>query len=263
MAKEHFNVVVIGMQQAGLIAASLLKKRGLRVLLLDHGEDTTGYEQQGWRLPLAPSVLPMMSGSSVWQRVHAELGIDVDLQSALRPLDPSFQAIMPHHRIDIYSDRRRFHDEITREFPRQSGAIANFLDRIFAADAEISALLNRAPALPPWGLWSRFRVTALSGRAAHLDAPFDSHDFLAGVKYGHPLRELLFAPLHFFGYLGNRIPSTLHAVRLIAQYYRGTASLDAGWISLNDLMLASLLSAPGLSFDARRWCKRLTWPVGV
>ena len=35
----------------------------------------------------------------------------------------------------------------------------------------------------------------------------------------HPLRELLFAPLHFFGHLGNRLPSTLHAVRLIAQYY--------------------------------------------
>ena len=48
---QHFDVIVIGGQLAGRIAAGLIARLGRRVLVVDQGESSPTYEDQGWLLP--------------------------------------------------------------------------------------------------------------------------------------------------------------------------------------------------------------------
>jgi phytoene dehydrogenase-like protein len=218
---QHYDVAVIGGQSSGLIAAALLAKRGRRVILLDHGENTTYYRRKGLRLPLVPTLVPFFESSPAVEKVHDELGLGPDLRTTSQALDPLFQAIMPRHRIDVRADRYALLEELRKEFPAEVDAVAAFFEKLFALDEEISDFLAESPPLPPAGLREKLRTRSLLARAQHLDAPFESHDLLSGFPPDHPLRELLLGPLTFFGHLGTDEPSTFHAVRLIARYYRG------------------------------------------
>jgi len=218
---QHFDVAVIGGQSSGLIAAALLAKRGRRVILLDHGENTTYYRRKGLRLPLVPTLVPFFESSPPVQKVHDELGLGPDLRTNSEALDPLFQAVMPKHRIDVRADREALLEELRQEFPDTVGAVGTFFDKLFALDHEISDFLEQSPPLPPAGVRDKLRARGMLARAQHLDAPFENHDLLSGIPADHPLREMLLGPLTFFGHLGGDQPSTFHAVRLIARYYRG------------------------------------------
>ncbi|OGQ89193.1 MAG: hypothetical protein A2289_04240 [Deltaproteobacteria bacterium RIFOXYA12_FULL_58_15] len=219
---QHFDVAVVGGQASGLIAAALLAKRGRRVVLLDHGENTTYYRRRGLRLPLIPTLVPVFENSPFIKRVHDELGLAPELRSASEPLDPIFQVIMPKHRIDVRADRDALLEEIGHEFPEMVDPVARFFTQLFALDKEISQFLEESSPLPPWGMCEQWRMRGILSKAKHLDAPFESRDMLEGIPPDHPVRELLLGPLTFFGHLPVKEPSTLHAVRLIARFYRGT-----------------------------------------
>ncbi|MEE8409627.1 MAG: NAD(P)-binding protein [Myxococcota bacterium] len=241
--RQHYDVAVVGGQTAGLIAAALLAKRGRRVVLLDHGENTSYYRRKGLRLPLVPTLVPALDSAPHVQKVHAELGLGPDLRAASTALDPVFQAVMPKHRIDVVVDRQALLDELRAEFPELAEPTKRFFERLFALDDEITSLLANSPPLPPNGLSQRLRARALVSRSAHLDAPFESHDLLAGIPADHPLRDVLLGPLSFFGHLPSEEPSTLHAVRLIARYYRGTVGFADGVGGLHAMLTKAALQA--------------------
>jgi phytoene dehydrogenase-like protein len=231
--KQHFDVAVIGEQISGLIAGALLAKRGRRVLLLDHGENASHYRRKGLRLPLVPTLVPTLDSAPAVQKVHDELGLGPDLRMSSEPLDPVFQAIMPRNRIDVRAEREALLDELRLEFPDLVEPVRRFFERLFALDAEITALIRETPPLPPSGLAGRLRARGALARVAHLGAPFESHDLMAGIPKDHPLRDMLLGPMAFFGYLAPEAPSTLHAVRLIARYYRGVVDLSDSVGGLN------------------------------
>lgn len=222
---RHFDVAVIGGQVSGLIAGALLAKRGRRVVLLDHGEGTSHYRRKGLRLPLVPTLVPSLDSAPAVQKVHHELGLGPDLRTASESLDPLFQAIMPKHRIDVRAGQDALLNELRLEFPELAEPVRRFFARLFALDAEITALIKETPPLPSSGLADRVRAKSALARMAHLDAPFESHNLMTGIPEDHPLREVLLGPLAFFGYLAPEAPSTLHAVRLIARYFRGVVDL--------------------------------------
>jgi phytoene dehydrogenase-like protein len=222
---QHYDVAVIGGQLSGLLASALLAKRGRRVVLIDHGENTTYYRRKGLRLPLVPALVPALDSSPAMQKVHDELGIGPDLRTAARPLDPTFQAVLPHHRVGIRPDRTAMLAEIGAEFPELAGATARFFDSLFALDQEINGLLlATTPMTAPFGLRDRWASRGILAQSRHLDDPFEGRDLLAGIPEDHPLREVLLGPLAFFAHLYPDTPSTLHAVRLVARFYRGALS---------------------------------------
>ena len=139
MATQHFDVAVIGGQVSGLISAALLAKRGRRVLLLDHGENTAYYRRKGLRLPLVPTLVPTLDSAPAVQKVHDELGLGPDLRMSSEPLDPAFQAIMPKHRIDVRVDRAAMLAELSLEFPDLVAPLRHFFERLFQLDDEITA----------------------------------------------------------------------------------------------------------------------------
>ncbi len=221
---QHYDVAVIGGQLSGLIAAALLGKRGRRVVLIDHGENTTFYRRGGLRLPLVPTLIPAVDSSPVMQKVHDELGVGPELRSASRPLAPSFQAVLPHHRLDLFGDRQQLVAELGQEFPELSEPAARLFDRLFALDEQLSTFLAQTPPCAPANALERLRCRGLLRRTAAYDAPFEAEALFDGIPADHPLREILLGPLAFFAHLYPDAPSTLHAVRLVARYFHGTIS---------------------------------------
>ena len=73
MDTNYFDVVVYGSELTGLIAASLLGRRGLRVLLCGHDQIPAVFQAGPYTLAREPGVLPPPDSEPV-ARVMRELG---------------------------------------------------------------------------------------------------------------------------------------------------------------------------------------------
>ncbi|MEL7304405.1 MAG: NAD(P)-binding protein [Myxococcota bacterium] len=219
---QHYDVAVIGTQTAGLIAAALLAKREHRVIVLDHGENIRFYRHHGIHLPLTPTLIPSFEGSPPIKQVHDELGISPELRNAVVLQEPSFQAVMPEHRIDIVGRRPAFLEELRYEFPELVEPVRRFFERLFERDEEIGQLLSDPGPFPPNGWKERIGLSRKRNAFSRFSAPFEESEMLEGIPENHPVRDLLLGPLTFFGHLNPTTPSSLHAIRLIARYFRGS-----------------------------------------
>lgn len=229
---HHYDVAILGTQPAGVLAAALLAKRGRRVLLVDHGESVLSYRRRGLRLPLTPTLVPTLERSPATKRVHEELGILPQWRTTATPLRTTFQAVLPQHRLDIRPAAEDVLSEVSLEFPELRDAVANFFERLFALDDEATRLLEERGPLAPDGPFKKLRARVGTSPPARLDAPLETNDLMAGIPLDHPLREVLLGPLTFFGHLDADNPSTLHGVRLMANYFRGAvdfADSVEGW----------------------------------
>jgi hypothetical protein len=240
---QHFDVCVLGTQLSGLVAAALLARRGCRVLLVDHEgqispitapEGALADPSQGKFLgqdngltPFLVEVEPQHSTPHV-QRICQELGLPTGLRSHLMPLQPPLQVLLKKHRLSLGGPAQRLIRECRLEFPELQEVLEQFFTQLFALDARLSAVLRSHSVLRPRGLWPALKHYQAMRRLAPYGAPFSSHALFAALPQRHPMRQLLLQPLSLCGYLHTPMPSTLHAVRLLARYFRGTAVASAG-----------------------------------
>ena len=169
---QHFDVAVVGTQLSGIIAAALIAKRGRRVVLVDHGEQTNSYRRNGFRLPLVPTLVPNLDDSPPAKIVHQELALGPQLRAKLETPATSFQAIMPGHRIDVRSSPEAWLGELKLEFPELVDQVRDFFTRLIEIDGEISAFLAQQPKLLPSGFFDGFKVKRTLAEMDHLDVPF-------------------------------------------------------------------------------------------
>ena len=240
---QHYDVAVVGTQLSGIIAAALLAKRGRRVILIDHGEQTNAYRRNGLRLPLVPTLVPNLEDSPPAKLVHHELALGPQLRAKLEIQATSFQAVMPGHRIDVRSTPDQWLDELRLEFPDIVDQLREFFTRLLELDAEITAFLAKQPKLVPSGFFDGMKVKRVLAEMEHLDIPFEDHPIFRSIPQDHPLRDMLLGPLSFFGNLSASSPSAFHAVRLIARYYRGTVSFSDRLFDMTDIFVKAAQDA--------------------
>lgn len=245
---QHFDVAIIGTQTAGLIAAGLLAKRDRRVIVLDHGENVRFYRHHGIHMPLVPTLVPSFEDSPAIKRVHDELGIGPELRNHVEMHEPAFQAVMPQHRIDVMSKRSAFLEELALEFPELLEPVKQFFDRLFELDRQISEALPNLDPFPPASWFERLSLKRKLKEFAHLDRAFEDGEMLRGIPEDHPVRDLLLGPLTFFGHLEPDAPSSLHAVRLMARYFRGSLTFTDRLGGLHK-MLQDAITEAGVSFQ--------------
>ena len=236
---EHYDVAVIGMQPAGLVAAGILARAGRRVVLVDHGEQGQTYQHRGWRLPLAPAVLPERLEGPQVKRVHEVLGLTQELRTRAVSLTPAFQLITPRHRVDIAAEREAQLAELAREFPAQVEVTRRFFVDLDVLDSEAGTLLGRRLPLVSRGAWSRICSRLMTGRERLLGAAFQERASVAALDEQDLLRTLLLGPLAFVGHLDDRAPSTLHAARLLAPLFHGVMEVRDDPGGLTALLLTA------------------------
>ena len=185
MDTNYFDVVVYGSELTGLIAASLLGRRGLRVLLCGHDLLPATFQAGPYLMAREPGTLPPPDSEPV-ARVLSELGHSQIIRRRAPQAHPSLQMIFPNHRVDFSSSVESVVAELAREFPEDHATVEPILARLRATSSILDPLLGSDMTLPPQGFWERRDVSRVQAQLppsqADLMAPLGPHHLMrAGI----------------------------------------------------------------------------------
>jgi len=122
-----FHLTIIGTRFPQLALATLLAKRGRKVLIVDTlSTDPTSvhHEIKGYRFRKRPIPMCGLDSGGFLRMFLNEVGIGRVLVNETYPLNEvSYQVVLPRHRLNIYPSRDRLLAEIGREFPDSMNTI--------------------------------------------------------------------------------------------------------------------------------------------
>lgn len=116
MSLNFCDLLVVGSDLSGLIAATLLAKRGLNVLVLDDDEE-------GEHLPNLATGLE----TRIFKSLMGKLMIPESKSQVVTENEIACQVVLPKHRIDSSPSRPVLLKEIDREFPEEREVFREFL----------------------------------------------------------------------------------------------------------------------------------------
>ncbi|MBI4374613.1 MAG: hypothetical protein HY542_07025 [Deltaproteobacteria bacterium] len=119
MSLNFCDVLVLGSDLSGVVAATLLAKRGMNVLVLDDDEDRD-------RFP------PVITGleTRIFKGLMSKLMIPESKLQFFQQNRVSCQLILPRHRLDFTPDRDYFLKEVGREFPTDKEVVRDYLSEL-------------------------------------------------------------------------------------------------------------------------------------
>src|SRR5215510_2883558 len=193
-SRHVYDVIVLGGQLGGAMAAALLSKRGYRVLLVEHDGMGPGYEHAGFVLPYAPFIAPPLRAMPKVEEAFAELGLNTTVQRSLRPHTPDLQLVLPRHRLDLHVDEARRQSELTREFGNAGVEINTLLKLTAAQHEKTDAFFKDLPELPPDGMMTSWQLK----KQIHKHPEVEAAPALVGDD---PIAQLLSRLLPFVTFL--------------------------------------------------------------
>jgi hypothetical protein len=242
-AKNHYDAVLVGLDLATLLTGALLSKRGFRVLVVGQGSPRPSYKVGELRLPRAPFSM-RGHGSPALFKVLSELAVRPLVQRRMRPLAPSFQAVLPGHRLDFGVGPEAFSHELAREFPGARRAFEALTEQTTANDRRFDALLSRDLLWPPQGFFERREFS----RALHqtqLDGPLERSRVHEELDDAHPLARVIDAVLRFSDGSAFRDGLSARALRLWSAQLHASELAEGGLPGLFELLLASIRTHNG------------------
>lgn len=199
---NHYDLIVLGTDFAGLVAAALVARRGKRVLLIPHGPIDGRYRLGRRSFALDNAPLVHLNCPAV-HRVFDELGLWTQIRRENRPLEETLHGALPSARIDVEGGESQLANpasgepaalgrraeswqrEVEREWP--DDAVVDAHDQRMqwseATDEVLDELLGSDNALVADGFWSRRFLTRVSNQLPSADL-----DELALLPVGHPMR---------------------------------------------------------------------------
>jgi len=206
---QHFDVIVIGGQLAGRIAAGLIARLGRRVLVVDQGESSPTYEDQGWLLPRHTLPDPNHEASAAIKNIHRSLNF-ADAKHSAHANSSVLQVAMQRKRFKLHVDATARTDELSRELPDTARHANALWQTLTDRDIEMDKYLASEPNLTPWGFiesWLVRRQWQLQEASSTAELNLEQ---LASLK---PVIE---HPSTFFSYLQS--PDGLGRKRLEGLY---------------------------------------------
>ncbi len=235
MPTNHYDAIVLGDDLAGLLAATLCARRGLRVLVTET-EATHPSEYRLGPYTLPRRLLPFVGESSpAVRRVVAELHFIQLLRRRLTPLRPSFQIVLPDARLEVASEGDGFTRALARELPGEREAVEGFLARAAEVSRVLEPVLGQDVSFPPDGFWEKREIGRNETRL-----PGAEDDLLPGVPAGHRARALVSLPAAFTLPCDPRALTPTAAARAFDLWRRGAARFEGGDDALRDLLLDKL-----------------------
>ncbi|GEM_PF-2820658 len=119
MSLNFCDVLIWGSDLSGVIAGTLLAKRGLNVLVLDDSDESSP----------APNVMTGL-GSRQFKSLLGKLMIPDSKLQMLQENEVGLQVILPKHRLDIFATRSLYLKEMGREFPQEQELLTALLTEV-------------------------------------------------------------------------------------------------------------------------------------
>ena len=230
---NHYDLIVLGCDVAGLVAAGLVARRGKRVLVIPHGSPEGTYRLGGRTLPFDTAPVVHMSTPPV-HRVFHELGLLQQVRRQHASVDELVHLVLPHQRLDLEPAERNVEQELEREWPDDPVREAWALQRRWSAatDEVLEQLLSSDNALMADGFWGR---RFLARVASQLPGP--DVDELEPLAKDHPLRD---AARIYESWLQHLSPAQLGkaaALRLGGLWALGPEDVPRGVAGVRDYLL--------------------------
>lgn len=230
---NHYDLIVVGTDLAGLVAAALVARRGKRVLLLPQGPADGRYRlgRRGFDLDTAPLI---HLGCPAAQRVFEELGLWTQIRRELRPLAGLQHWALDGHRLDAAPNTEAWGRETAREWPGDPIAEAWTKRERWseATDALLDDLLGSDNALVADGFWGR-RFLARVAK----ELPPDDLDELEPLGPGHPVRAQARAIEPWLQQLDPRQLGKAASLRLARAWERGPLDRGGGAAAIREQLL--------------------------
>lgn len=203
--RHVYDVIVLGSQFGGALAAGLLARRGLQVLHVPHDAPAPAGEAP---LPRAPLLLPPLKALPALDEALTELGVNVAFGRALHvaPL----QLLERERWFELSHDEKHRGPELARALGDGAEAFDQLCRRAEAGAQPSDAFFATRPDLPPEGLFARWRFKRSLPRFPGLE-----------VDTPLPGDALLRALLPFVASV--EAPATLTRARVLAHALAGPA----------------------------------------
>lgn len=230
---NHYDLIVLGTDIAGLVAAALVARRGKRVLVIPQGPVEGVYRLNRRALPLDTAPLIHLACPAV-RRVFDELGVWTQVRREHRTLDELTHWVLPDHRIDAEPEQANWSSEVAREWPGEPIAEAWQLRQRWSAatDELLDELLGSDNALVADGFWSRRFLTRVSEQL-----PDDRLDELEPLPREHLLRQGARA---IEAWVQHLVPAQLGkaaSLRVAGLWSRGPTDREGGEHALRQMLL--------------------------
>ncbi len=244
MPTNYYDLIVIGDEPSGLVAAALCARRGMRVLLARTGGRPARYRVGNFDLPVAPLALAGITSPAA-RRVLEELHFQHPLKRRLREGGPSFQLAGPDLRLDVRSDEVELSRELDREFGKDHPAAA-LCERAAGLSRLLDPMFAQDIAVPPTGFWERREIGRTSGKLAE-----ESARWLADVDEDPRVRALTSLPAVLGGSLAAESLTAEARARSFDQWRKGAPRVRGDWDALREMFLEKLAAQSGEVRDVR------------
>jgi hypothetical protein len=226
MPTNHYDLIVLGDDFSGLVAATLCARRGMRVLLATTARAPTSYQLGPYRLPTEALPLVGLSSPAI-RRVLDELHFQHLLKRKLRHAQPAFQLLGRELEREVLDSGGN--PAALLASSEEAARLVGHLDPVFAMDI----------AVPPTGFWERREIGRIADRLIE-----DAAAWSNGLH--GDLSRALFALPGVFGC--NTDPTALGDVtraRAFAEWRQGVARIPGDWEGLRAIFLDKFTSHNG------------------
>jgi len=238
MDTNFYDVIVCGAEFAGVVAAALLGRRGLRVLLVGHDLQRPSFETGGITLSRGPALLPSPDAPAL-ARVLKELSLVQVVRRRAQPV-AGFQVALPGHRFDVTADGPALGRELQREWPQERASIEEALRALDGIGAQLDPLLATEMTIPADGFWERREMARFESQL-----PRPGTDPLASLEARHPFRAAVSAPAVLGGAFGPGDIGAVTLARSFTEARRGPVRLEGAEAALWGLFLEKIETFSG------------------
>jgi len=245
MAARHYDVIILGRSLGALLAAALLSRRELRVLVLGQGHPPPFYKVEEHLLCRRPFTL-LSATSPAFRRILQELAQSQNFRRLTQPLDPMFAHLDDRIRFEVPPDVDLFTSEIHREYAEVAQPIAELYAQIASTNSQVDAAFERDAIWPPGTMWERMETGRLANALPLLDGT--SPPLLARMPEDHAFRRVVELSSLFASHLGldSSALDPLPLSRLHGSWTRGVHSLPRGEMDLEEFLTSRIEAHGGL-----------------
>lgn len=172
--RHVYDVLIIGGQLGGALAAALFAKRGLQVLYVPHDGLGQPYAHGEARLPHAPFFVPPLKAVPAFDEALQELGINAAVGRLLQPAP--LQVLEQDRWYELTHDEKRRGPELARAFGDDAERFDEGMRKAQSAAEASDSFFQAHPDLPPEGFFGRWKFKRSLGRfpGLGLDTPLPS-----------------------------------------------------------------------------------------
>lgn len=236
MPKSFFDIVCLGTELPGLIASALLAKQGYRTLLVGAVEKPERPGTAALDRARTPLLFVGDHSSPVIRWAFSHLSLSQEIRTRLRPMSPSYQVVLPGHRLDVGGRTPDTDEEVRRELPELADGLDPLLGRAEASHEALQGLFDPPLVIPPTR-WRERRALRARLRGLGLGDDLRPEDPFHPLAPEHPLRLLFDAPLRFLAQGAPAEPGPFARTRLLGHLGRGISLVNGDRPGLCELIL--------------------------